>query len=189
MRGERRPRESGTPQARPPSTARRLTRSCRLWAASQAATNGLVLVLSVRLGTGDVCPVALAGAGGGGWLLAGDPLTATACVVGADLVAAAMMVPRTWRDPGSETVSTFAGASLAGALSALAVAAPDPSLLRRCRHERSACPSPHGRMRMIVFPLSRSVGLRAATASSRPATVPMLVRSRPSRTRWTISRS
>jgi hypothetical protein len=103
-------------------------------AVTQAATNGLVLALAIRLGTGglstlDASLIALAGAGVGGWLLAGDPLTATACVVVADLVAAAMMVPKTWRDPGSETVSTFAGASLAGALSAVAVAAPDPSLL------------------------------------------------------------
>src|SRR6202008_139860 len=44
-------------------------------------------------------------------------------------------------------------------------------------------------MRMIAFPLRRSVGLRAAMASSRVATLPMLVRSRPSRTRWTISLS
>jgi hypothetical protein len=43
--------------------------------------------------------------------------------------------------------------------------------------------SPYGRMRMIVFPVTRSVGLRAATASSRVATLPMFVRSRPSRTR------
>ena len=34
---------------------------------------------------------------------------------------------------------------------------------------------------MIVFPLSRSVGFKAATASSRVETVPMFVRSRPSR--------
>src|SRR6187431_853981 len=40
---------------------------------------------------------------------------------------------------------------------------------------------------MIVFPVTRSVGLRAATASSRVATLPMFVRSRPSRTRWTTS--
>ena len=50
-------------------------------------------------------------------------------------------------------------------------------------------PSPYGRTRMIVFPLRRSVGFSAATASSRVATLPMLVRSRPSRTRWTISLS
>jgi hypothetical protein len=36
---------------------------------------------------------------------------------------------------------------------------------------------------MIVFPLRRSVRLKAATASSRVETLPMFVRSRPSRTR------
>src|SRR3954453_18764979 len=53
----------------------------------------------------------------------------------------------------------------------------------------SVVADPYGRTRMIVFPLIRSVGLRAATASSRVATVPMFVRSRPSRTRRTISLS
>ena len=52
---------------------------------------------------------------------------------------------------------------------------------------RSPSPSPHGRTRMIVFPLIRSVGLKAATASSRAATLPMFVRTRPSRARRTIS--
>ena len=55
--------------------------------------------------------------------------------------------------------------------------------------DRSLSPSPHGRTLMIVFPLRRSVGLRAATASSRVATLPMFVRSRPSRTRCTTSPS
>ena len=103
-------------------------------AVAQAATNGLVLALAIRFGTGgvsafDVTLIAFAGAGVAGWLLAGDPLVATGCVVAADLIAAAMMVPKTWRDPGSETLSTFAWASLAGALSAAAVGAPEPSLL------------------------------------------------------------
>jgi hypothetical protein len=40
---------------------------------------------------------------------------------------------------------------------------------------------------MIVFPLIRAVGFKAATASSRIETMPMFVRNRPSRTRWTIS--
>lgn len=48
---------------------------------------------------------------------------------------------------------------------------------------------PYGRTRMIVFPLTRSVGLKAATASSRVAILPMFVRSRSSRTRWAISLS
>src|SRR6266702_7366955 len=42
---------------------------------------------------------------------------------------------------------------------------------------------------MTVFPLIRLVGLKAATASSRVAMLPMFVCSRPSRTRWTISPS
>ena len=103
-------------------------------AVAQAATNGLVLALAIRFGTGgvsalDATLIALAGAGVAGWLLARDPLLATACVVAADLIAAAVMVPKTWRDPGSETLSTFAWASLAGALSAAAVGALERSLL------------------------------------------------------------
>ena len=42
---------------------------------------------------------------------------------------------------------------------------------------------------MIVFPARRSVALKVATASSRVETLPMFVRSRPSRTRRTISPS
>ena len=57
------------------------------------------------------------------------------------------------------------------------------------RSKPIAVPSPQGQTRMIVFPLSRSVGLSAAAASSRVATLPMFVRSRPSRTRRTISPS
>jgi hypothetical protein len=103
-------------------------------AVAQAATNGLVLALAIRCGVGgvsalDLTLIAFAGAGVAGWLLAGDPLLATACVVAADLIAAGMMVPKTWRDPGSETLSTFAWAGLAGALSAAAVGTLEPSLL------------------------------------------------------------
>ena len=42
---------------------------------------------------------------------------------------------------------------------------------------------------MIVLPLRRPVELSTATASSRDATLPMFARSRPSRTRCTISPS
>jgi hypothetical protein len=59
----------------------------------------------------------------------------------------------------------------------------------RGAQNRAPPPSPHGRTRMIVFPLRRSVALNVAMASSRVETVPMFVRSRPSRTRWTISPS
>ena len=72
---------------------------------------------------------AVAGAGVIGWILADQPIIATACVVAADLIGAAMMVPKTHRDPESETLVTFALASLAGALAAGAVGAIDVSLL------------------------------------------------------------
>src|SRR4051812_10175586 len=42
---------------------------------------------------------------------------------------------------------------------------------------------------MTVFPARRSVAFKAATASSSVETLPMFVRSCPSRTRWTISLS
>jgi hypothetical protein len=70
------------------------------------------------------------------WIDADEPVIATVCVVAADLIGAAMMMPKTYRDPGSETLTTFALASLSGALASLsgalaagAVGAPDVSLL------------------------------------------------------------
>src|SRR5215472_6722856 len=48
-------------------------------------------------------------------------------------------------------------------------------------------PGPHGRTRMIVFPLRRSVGFKAATASSRVETLRMFVRSRRVRRHLTLS--
>jgi hypothetical protein len=53
-----------------------------------------------------------------GWIVAVDPLIATCCVVAADLIAVAMMVPKSSCDPGSETLATFAVASLSGAFAA-----------------------------------------------------------------------
>jgi hypothetical protein len=64
-----------------------------------------------------------------GWLVADEPIVATACVIAADLIGAAMMVPKTHRDPESETLVTFAFASLGGALAAGAVGSADLSLL------------------------------------------------------------
>ena len=64
-----------------------------------------------------------------GWIAADEPIVATACVVAADLIAAAMMIPKTYRDPDSETLATFAFASLSGLLAAGAVGAPELSLL------------------------------------------------------------
>ncbi len=103
-------------------------------AAVQAVLTSFVFLLSIRSGEGGLSPievvmVALASGGVIGWIVADEPVIATACVVAADLIGAAMMVPKTYRDPGSETLATFALASLAGVLAAGAVGVVDPSLL------------------------------------------------------------
>jgi hypothetical protein len=103
-------------------------------AGTQVVLNALVIILAIRLGTGavsaaDTVLITIAGVGVAGWLIAGEPIVATACVVAADLIATGMMVPKTWRDPDSETLSTFASASLVGALAAGSVGALEPSLL------------------------------------------------------------
>jgi hypothetical protein len=100
----------------------------------QAVLTSVIFGLSIRWGEGGVSPaevamIAIAGAGVAGWILVDEPLVATACVVAADLLGAAMMVPKTYRDPQSETLVTFALASAGGALAAGAVGAVDLSLL------------------------------------------------------------
>ena len=102
--------------------------------AGQALLTGVVFLLAIRRGEGGVAPgelamIALAGAGVVGWAVAGEPVVATACVVAADLVALALMVPKTWRDPTSETLITFVLGSVAGALAAGAVGELDALLL------------------------------------------------------------
>jgi hypothetical protein len=105
-----------------------------IMAAAQAVLTGAIFLLSIRRGEGglspaDVLMLTLAGGGVIGWIVADEPVIATACVVAADLIGAAMMVPKTYRDPGSETLATFALASLSGALATGAVGTLDPSLL------------------------------------------------------------
>jgi hypothetical protein len=103
-------------------------------AAVQAVLTTLIFVLSIRRGEGglsttELAMIAIAAGGVVGWLVAEEPIVATVCVVAADLIGAAMMVPKTYRDPGSETLATFAFASLGGALAAGAVGSVDASLL------------------------------------------------------------
>ncbi len=105
-----------------------------LMTAVQAVLTTLVFVLAIRRGEGgvsasDTIMIGLAAAGVVGWIVADEPLLATTAVVAADLLAVVMMAPKTYRDPGSETLATYALASLAGALAVGAVGAPDLSLL------------------------------------------------------------
>ncbi len=100
----------------------------------QVALNGVVVFLAIRRGEGgwgaaEAAMIALAGAGVIGWIVADEPTVAIACVIAADLIATALMAPKTYRDPGSETLATYVGAGLAGALAAGAVGAIDVSLL------------------------------------------------------------
>jgi hypothetical protein len=105
-----------------------------IMAGAQAVLTAFVFLLSIRRGEGglssrDASMIALAAAGVAGWMVADEPFVATACVIAADLIAAGLMVPKTYRDPTSETFATFALASVGGALAAGAVGAADPSLL------------------------------------------------------------
>ena len=105
-----------------------------IMAGAQAVVTCLVWVLSIRrgeggVGVGEVIMVGVAMGGVVGWIVADEPIVATACVVAADLIGAAMMVPKTWRAPDSETLSTYAFASVGGALAAGAVGGLDPALL------------------------------------------------------------
>jgi hypothetical protein len=103
-------------------------------AGTQAVLTSLIFALSIRWGEGglstaELVMIAIAGAGVAGWIVADEPIVATVCVIAADLVGAALMLPKTYRDPESETLVTFALASVGGALAAGAVGAVDVSLL------------------------------------------------------------
>ena len=105
-----------------------------LMVATQAFLTCLVFLLAIGRGEGgmstsDAILIAIASGGVIGWIVAEEPIVATCCVVAADLIAAAMMIPKTYRDPGSETLATFAFASLSGTLAAGAVGTLDVSLL------------------------------------------------------------
>ena len=89
----------------------------------EAASTLLVFTLSLRFGMGgigryDLCLTGAAVLGVSGWAISSQPVVATACVVAADAVGVALMLPKTWRDPWSETLSTYALAGTAGVLSA-----------------------------------------------------------------------
>ena len=105
-----------------------------LLTASQAFLTGLVFVLAIRHGEGGLAPadvslMAVAAAGLVGWMVVGEPIVAVVCVIVADVCGAAMMTPKAYRDPYSETLAMYALASLAGALAAGAVGGVDVSLL------------------------------------------------------------
>jgi hypothetical protein len=99
-------------------------------AASMSAVFGLSLWRGIgRLGRAELALLAVAAGGVIGWSASSEPVVATLGVVVADLAAVVMMLPKTWRDPDSETPSAFLMAGVAGLLGMAAVGAFDPSLL------------------------------------------------------------
>jgi hypothetical protein len=100
----------------------------------QAASCTAIVVLSITRGVGgrtrvEAALLGVAALGVVGWVVADDPVIATASVVLADLVAVALMVPKTYRDPGSETLSTFVISTVSALCAVVSVGSLAPALL------------------------------------------------------------
>jgi hypothetical protein len=105
-----------------------------LMVAVQAVLTLTIFGLSLRGGEGrlsgpEFAMLAVAAAGVVGWYRSDSPVVATACVVLADAVGVLLMLPKTWRDPWSETLSAFVLAAASGLLGAGSVGTVDYSLL------------------------------------------------------------
>jgi len=101
---------------------------------SQAVLMTIVFILAIPGGEGglrriDLAMLALAAIGLAGWAIADEPVVATVFVVIADAIGLGLMVPKTVRDPESETLLTFALASFGALLATIAVGTLDPALL------------------------------------------------------------
>ncbi len=100
----------------------------------QAVTTTFTLVLSLRGGEGgttwpELALLGLAAAGVAGWLLLDTPVVATCCVVLADAVGFALMLPKAWHRPWTETASTYVLAGLSGACAVGAVGSVDVAVV------------------------------------------------------------
>ncbi|RKS72791.1 hypothetical protein CLV35_3042 [Motilibacter peucedani] len=105
--------------------------------AVQAVSIVATFLLSISRGEGgtsaaEVALMALAGCGLVAWFVCDDPVLAIAGVIAADAVACLLMLPKSWRDPWSETPSSYALAGLAGACAAGAVGDRSAALLYPC---------------------------------------------------------
>lgn len=95
-----------------------------LWV--QTAAMLFTLALALRRGVGGTRPVdlaalGLAAAGVVGWQVTDSPLCATVCVCVADAVGFALVLPKAWREPWTETTSTYLLAALSGVCPLLVV--------------------------------------------------------------------
>jgi hypothetical protein len=102
--------------------------------AADAILTSLIFGLSIRRGVGglsswDATVLSIAAVGVVAWAISATPVIATTFIVFADTLAIGLMLPKTWRDPASETATLYVLASISGVLSAMAVGALDPALL------------------------------------------------------------
>lgn len=103
-----------------------------LW--GQALTTLAVLLVAFRCGVGwftrtNLLMLTVAALGIIGWTTLANPTAASACAAAADGAGLLAIAPKTWLDPYSETLATYALAGATGLLAALAVQAWDPGLL------------------------------------------------------------
>ena len=130
-----------------------------LMAGAEAALKARIFLLAsasarVPSSAPETVLIAIATVGVAGWLIADEPIVATACVVAADLIATGMMLPKTWRDPDPRPWRRSPSRALAAPLAAGAVgvleagAAPvSPLLLPGQRGTGDPHPPPAGRPR------------------------------------------
>jgi ABC-type Fe3+-siderophore transport system permease subunit len=100
----------------------------------QVVSCGGIFLLSLRRGVGGVSPLELAllgiaALGVVGWQVVDDPAVATCSVVAADLIAVGLMLPKTFRNPRSETLETYVIGVASTVFALAAVGSGDLSLL------------------------------------------------------------
>jgi hypothetical protein len=105
-----------------------------LMAGAQLLGTVVILGLSIRRGVGgtsrlEILLLVIAAAGLVGWYASGNPTVATLCVVLPDLLAVAMMMPKTHADPYSETLSTYVLSAASASCALVAVGSLDFGLI------------------------------------------------------------
>ena len=94
----------------------------------------LIFLLAIPHGVGgltrfDLVLLAVAGIGLIAWRLSSEPTVATVLVVATDAVGVVLMLPKTWRDPSTETLATYVIGGLGAACGTVSVGALDLALL------------------------------------------------------------
>jgi hypothetical protein len=100
----------------------------------QAMSCAAILALAIPRGVGGLSRIELlllgiAALGIAGWQVSDDPVVATCSVVLADIIGVALMLPKTYRRPDSETVSTYAIGFVSTIFALAAVGSLAPALL------------------------------------------------------------